>query len=65
MLLLDFIITQMFNNRHSKVKKEDVVSLVKSINGVIEVFKQVSDNIEESRNRYAVKVLSSPDDTFN
>lgn len=65
MLLLDFIISQMFKSRNTQVKKDDVVRLVSSINGVIDVFKQVSNNIEESRNRQVMRIPVKTDDTFN
>ena len=65
MLLLDFIITQFFDNRQDKVKKEDVVNLVTSINGVIDTFKKVADGLESNRSRPISKIPMKVDDTFN
>jgi hypothetical protein len=65
MLLLDFIATQFFDSRSSKVKREDVVRLVKSINGVLDTFKRVADELESNRTRPIAKIPLKVDDTFN
>ena len=65
MLLLDFIVTQFFDSRDDKIKKEDVVNLVTSINGVIDTFKKVADGLESNRNRSISKIPMKVDDTFN
>ena len=65
MLLLDFISSQFFGKRDDQVKKEDLIKLVASINGVIDTFKKVADEIENSRSRHPVKIPIMVDDTFN
>jgi hypothetical protein len=65
MLLLDFISTQFFGSRPSKVKKDDVVKLVKAINSVIDTFKKLADDIESGRTKQVAKIPLRADDTFN
>ena len=65
MLLLDFISTQFFGSRTNKIKKDDIIKLVKAINSVIDTFKKLADDIEDGRNKQVVKIPLRADDTFN
>ena len=65
MLLPDFIATQFFKNRRTTLKSEDITNLTKAINGVIEVFSQVSSSLQGLNNRAIVKSPIKLDDTFN
>lgn len=65
MLLLDFIATQFFGSRDNKIKKDEIIKLVKAINSVIDTFKKLADDIEEGRARQVVKIPLRADDTFN
>lgn len=65
MLLLDFISSQFFGKRDNQIKKDDISRLVTAINGVIDTFKKVVDEIENNHPRHAIKIPVRVDDTFN
>ena len=67
MLLPDFIASSMFKPRNDKVSKQDVTKLVAAIEGIIDTFKKVIDQIEDSQKVEArvMKINFRTDDTFN
>ncbi len=65
MLLLDFIVTQFFERRPGNVKREDIIKLTNAINGVVETFKKVADDLDRHKLTHVVRVPHKADDTFN
>ena len=57
----------MFKPRNDKVSKQDVTKLVAAIEGIIDTFKKVIDQIEDSQKVEArvMKINFRTDDTFN
>ena len=67
MLLPDFIASSMFKSRNDRVSKQEVTRLVDAIEGIIDTFKKVIEQIESSQKpeTRVMKINFRTDDTFN